>query len=668
VRAAVVVGCDGYGSANASLAGAVRDALAFWRWVCDPDGGGVTDDSARRLLLSPSDKGAAVPPDVTAGPADKGSFETALHEVVRDAGDQRERLYVYFAGHGFSVDDDFTVQGAIALADFDRNRTDNSIVVTDLLNELSFTGFAEQILIFDACRNIPFEGRLRAGRISRPFDRVPGVTQQFCALATTALNRTSDGTSTEDASFSGCLMRALAGDGAAKIWNEDANAYVVRWDQMFEYVTAALRSSVGDDRLPRQLGERDTGDPVLAQFAADHFPAINVALRVHPDDVRSASLVVHDPPDEHNVTWTAPGPATVSLVPRDYIVVASAEGLEPERRRWPLAAYTDSTVDITFVKQHTSRGADAAPPVPPGPTTFRAPDEAMAVSVALADGTRVEALGSAAPEFERSTTVVARVTAPDGRDGPPLRLRVLPAHSEEIALRVPPVDDSMRRFAERLELTPDGNGLVDVGGDTPAWPAPSSLLAMAWARPGFVPRRVLPPLPDARSEAVVVIASDIAVLLPADVVVDPTLQPFGEQGARRIAVDGRQLLVPNIAGRALIVDLAGSSPFASPAPITSDPNVARRVDLGYRYAASGRLRIGLELLAAAPDGDELAASMAELVTLRLDGDATGDDPTGRDAMALTDLTLGIGVGHPLLSQWVVAPHSAITVASIRATT
>ena len=57
VRAAVVVGCDGYGSANASLAGAVRDALAFWRWVCDPTGGGVTDENARRLLLSPSEKG-----------------------------------------------------------------------------------------------------------------------------------------------------------------------------------------------------------------------------------------------------------------------------------------------------------------------------------------------------------------------------------------------------------------------------------------------------------------------------------------------------------------------------------------------------------------------------------------------------------------------------------
>ena len=92
MRAAVVVGCDGYGSLNASLAGAVRDALAFWRWVCDPAGGGVTDESARRLLLSPSDKGAAVPPEITSGPADKASFEIALHEVVADAGDSRERL------------------------------------------------------------------------------------------------------------------------------------------------------------------------------------------------------------------------------------------------------------------------------------------------------------------------------------------------------------------------------------------------------------------------------------------------------------------------------------------------------------------------------------------------------------------------------------------------
>ena len=345
-----------------------------------------------------------MPPDVTAGAADKASFEIALHEVVRDAGEARERLYVYFAGHGFSVDDDFTVQGAIAFADFDRNRTDNSIVVGDLLSELSFSGFAEQILVFDACRNIPFEGRLRAGRISRPFDRGPGVTEQFCALATTALNRTSDGSgaTSEEASFSACLMRALAGEGAAKVWNEEANEYVVRWDQMFEFVTTALRGSVGDDRLPRQLGERDVGDPVLARFGPDSFPEINVEVRVHPEDVATASVVVHDPPEQHQVEWTAPGPATVALVPRDYIVVAAADGFVPERRRWEVAAYADSVLDVTFVPPNTIAASTADRRPCPGPPTFHAPDAALAVSVSLADGTRVEALGTVVAETSRN--------------------------------------------------------------------------------------------------------------------------------------------------------------------------------------------------------------------------------------------------------------------------
>ncbi len=659
MRAAVVVGCDGYGSANASLAGAVRDALAFWDWVCDPAGGGVTEPNARRLLLAPSDKGVAVPADVTYGAADKASFEIALHEVVRDAGEQRERLYVYFAGHGFSVDDDFTVQGAIALADFDRNRTDNSIVVTDLLSELSFTGFGEQILVFDACRNIPFEGRLRAGRISRPFDRVPGVTQQFCALATTALNRTSDGADAEEASFSGCLMRALAGEGTAKVWDEDVNAYVVRWDQMFEYVTSALRSTVGDDRLPRQLGERDVGDPDLANFPAEHFPAITVELRVHPDEVQSASVVVHDPPDEQTVAWAAPGPATVSLIPRDYIVVATADGFTPERRRWPLAAYADSALDIAFVPTHQVRGADAAPPAAPGPTTFRAPDAALAVGIGLADGTRLEGVGAVAPDVGQSTTVVVRVTAPDGRDGPTLRRRVVADFGEDVRLSAPPIEPAMRHFAGRLELEADADGLVDVGGDTPAWPAPSSLLAMAWARPGFVPRRLLPGLPDARAATVVLITADGTVAATSDIVADAG-QPFGAIGARRVTVDDRQLLVPNLEHRALILDLTGSSPLAIPAPLTDDPELARRIDLGYRYIGNGRLRLGQELLASGTADDALTMSLFDLVARRLDGRVTVDDGD-----TLAGLALSIGSSHPLLARWAVAPHSTITVAWAR---
>jgi hypothetical protein len=661
VRAAVVVGCDGYGSPNASLAGAVRDALAFWTWVCDPNGGGVVDEQARRLLLSPSEKGSAIPDGVAAGPADKASFEIALHEVVRDAGDSRERLYVYFAGHGFSVDDDFTVQGAIAFADFDRNRTDNSIVVTDLLSELSFSGFTEQILIFDACRNIPFEGRLRAGRISRPFDRLPGVTEQFCALATTALNRTTDGAgaTSEEASFSACLMQALAGEGSAKVWNEDGNEYVVRWDQLFEFVTNAMRGSVAGDRLPRQLGERDVGDPVLARFGPDSLPEINVEVRVHPPEVATAHVVVHDPPEQHEVAWTAPGPATVALVPRDYIVVAAADGFVPERRRWEIAAYADSVLDVTFVSARRDRGVHRAPPALPGPTTFHAPDAALAVNVSLADGTREEAVGAVVSNVAQSTTAIARVIAPDGRDGPVLRRRVLPDQSEDVELKAPSIDAAMQRFAERLALAADADGLVDVGGDTPAWPAPSSLLAMAWARPSFVPRRVRPGLPGADAEAVVVIAADGTVVthMPADVLIVGPEQPFGERGARRVDIGGRELLVPNLAGRAVIVDLTGSTPFAVPAPVTNDPETARRIDLGHRYVASGRMRAGLELLTSYGDDDDIARSLAKLVTDRLDGHVASDADG-----ALPPLALAARNDAPK-DDWAIAPRTSITIAS-----
>ena len=209
-----------------------------------PTGAASTDENARRLLLSPSDKGVRVPGDVTAGPADKASFEIALHEVVRDAGDERERLYVYFAGHGFSVDDDFTVQGALAFADFDRNRTDNSIVVTELLSELSFTGFTEQILVFDACRNIPFEGRLRAGRISRP---IRSGTGRDAAVLRAGHDRAQPHVRRGRAPRRRRSRRASCTRSPVKARRRSgtrtANEYVVRWDQMFEYVTASLRST-----------------------------------------------------------------------------------------------------------------------------------------------------------------------------------------------------------------------------------------------------------------------------------------------------------------------------------------------------------------------------------------------------------------------------------------
>jgi hypothetical protein len=186
---------------------------------------------------------------------------------------------------------------------------------------------------------------------------------------------------------------------------------------------------------------------------------------------------------------------------------------------------------------------------------------------------------------------------------------------------------------------------------------------MAWARPGFVPRRVLAPLPTADMEALVVITRDGSVVVhaPDDALAgDTASQPFGERGARRLVVDDRELLVANLGRRAVIVDLTGVTPFAVPAPLTHDAETARRIDLGHRYVAHGRLRPGSELLRFSAGADPVADELAALVSERLEGRAALDT-----ADALPVLTLAVRSADPLLQRWAIAPHSSITVASRR---
>jgi hypothetical protein len=116
--------------------------------------------------------------------------------------------------------------------------------------------------------------------------------------------------------------------------------------------------------------------------------------------------------------------------------------------------------------------------------------------------------------------------------------------------------------------------------------------------------------------------------------------------------------VPNLPGRAVIVDLTGATPFAVPAPLVTDPEAARRTDLGHRYVAAGRLRTGLELLSSSGGNDELANALAKMITERLGGTYV---PGAGDA--LPPLALAVQSVDPLLAHWVVVPRTSITVAS-----
>ena len=83
------------------------------------------------------------------------------------------------------------------------------------------------------------------------------------------------------------------------------------------------------------------------------------------------------------------------------------------------------------------------------------------------------------------------------------------------------------------------------------------------------------------------------------------------------------------------------------------------MDLGYRYAATGRLRSGLELLAPGAAEDPIATALAELLGQRLEGRTAPDD----DALAF--LTLAVHGSHAALASWALAPNTPITIASAR---
>ena len=111
----------------------------------------------------------------------------------------------------------------------------------------------------------------------------------------------------------------------------------------------------------------------------------------------------------------------------------------------------------------------------------------------------------------------------------------------------------------------------------------------------------------------------------------------------------------------LIVDLTGATPFAVPAPLVSDPEAARRIDLGHRYVACGRLRPGLELLTSAPRMTTSRRSFAKLV----DGPTRGTMSLPDDGGALAVLALAVR-NDTAAQHWAAAPRTPITsCASVR---
>jgi hypothetical protein len=140
---ALTVGVDHYPQFEC-LQGAVADAVAFHRWVCDPDGGAV-DPARARLIASTFEPATPV----------QDQIDDELVQLMKDAdasGGGR-RLYFYFSGHGATSPDESGDDVALLLARWSRNLKRIALSSRGYSSALSGVGLFEELVIFlDCCR------------------------------------------------------------------------------------------------------------------------------------------------------------------------------------------------------------------------------------------------------------------------------------------------------------------------------------------------------------------------------------------------------------------------------------------------------------------------------------------------------------------------------------
>ena len=145
----------------------------------------------------------------------KDNIVTAINDVVTAAGDEAERLYFYFSGHGITARVSNRDESALVTPGFDELHTDHSLAIRSLTEYFETTPFEDQFFFIDACRNIPWTNReFEIGRWPIPRQRDPGNTAGAAVHPLRDVAR-ADGErrAPGQGAFTGVLMEALATAG-----------------------------------------------------------------------------------------------------------------------------------------------------------------------------------------------------------------------------------------------------------------------------------------------------------------------------------------------------------------------------------------------------------------------------------------------------------------------
>jgi hypothetical protein len=369
VRWAIVIGIDEYGDAGMRLSAAVSDARRFRDWALAPDGGGVPEGNLRLLLSRrPDDPG----PDGAVAEATKDNIVTAINDLVVAAeGQEAERLYLYFAGHGITARVANRDESALVTPGFDALHTDHSLAFRSIAEYFETTAFADQFLFIDACRNMPWADReFEIGRWPVPRRRDPGAqpVQQFILYATSPGRTAAEvgwWPGEAEGAFTGTLLEGLAGTGDAKAWSWERSCYEVRWERLASFVHDRMQKradrpadvaerdwpvQIPQDTGARGVAGRDRDVPVVS-FPSGHFPNLELTVDLEADEkYESAEVSVLDAVGEPVVRalGVTGQSQTFRLAPKTYAVRATTTAPEElfGSLKAPVELYQDRTETI----------------------------------------------------------------------------------------------------------------------------------------------------------------------------------------------------------------------------------------------------------------------------------------------------------------------------------
>lgn len=140
-----------------SLQGPENDALAFREWLLDPDGGDMPDENI--YLLCSSDYQAA-PNPYDESPTET-QFKKILNGLLKDTSQSDqwkervgERLYLFFAGHGFTAG--ALPNPALFTAQAQQNDPAHIAALQYAARIQNAAFFDEIVLVFDCCQDVLF--------------------------------------------------------------------------------------------------------------------------------------------------------------------------------------------------------------------------------------------------------------------------------------------------------------------------------------------------------------------------------------------------------------------------------------------------------------------------------------------------------------------------------